>query len=513
MRIRYFLSAVTLGLGLTVVLLLLLTHPIPVAHATPGIYYVREGASGNCLSVTTPCSSVQHAINLATIPDDEVWVAGGTYTENLVITHSVKLRGGWDVSFTVQSPVSTPAIIDGGGDHVVRIDAAGEAVELDGLTLTNGRDGIHIDDGVVTTTRCTVQTYARQGIEIDDGTVWLAENLIRDGEREGVEIDGGTVTVLSNTVDGVGRYGILVEGGDVIIKGNLIHDVRGEAYHGIRIEVNGVIVGNEIADVGDRGIDALNGTFLIANNIVRNAGGDGIRTADTSTEVEIRDNIIYNTGNDGIDARGVTITIAANTVAGCADNGIKAEGVGNWAHIEANWVLSNAVGIAIHDAPVFTLTNNVIGDNITSSVELTGTATGFLYHNTLVGSGTGAQGIGLTVLSSLTATIVNSIVVSHHVGITATPGATLIVSNTLLWGNGDDPISGTDAVLLPPRFVAPSQRDYHLLPGSPAVDAGIDIGVADDVDGDPRLGTPDIGADEVWYKVHLPITLRSAPTL
>jgi len=66
MKSRNLLSAIALGLGLTIVLLLLLARPTPVVRANPGIYYyVREGGTGNCLFATTPCSSVQYAINLA----------------------------------------------------------------------------------------------------------------------------------------------------------------------------------------------------------------------------------------------------------------------------------------------------------------------------------------------------------------------------------------------------------------------------------------------------------------
>ena len=558
MKSRHLLSAIALGLGLTVVLLLLLTHPIPIAHADPGTYYVREGAAGDCLSVATPCSSIQQAINLSTSPGDEVWVTTGIYTENLGITHSVKLRGGWDTSFTVQAPDSTPTILDGGGEHNVRVEDTPLAeVTIDGLTLRNGRDGIHIWTGDVTVERCTILNMDKQGFEIDGGTVLISAtqilstqqgievddgivqvanvhiahtseeglliegggtvtftgSTIEDCQQEGVQVDQGNVWLLGNTVHGVISDGIRIKGGTVFIIGNVVRAVAenpDENYHGIEINGNHVVSGNVITSIDDRGIYARSGASIIMNNVIHNTGGDGIRTADTSTSVEIRGNTVYSTGNDGIDARGAAVTITGNRVSGCADNGVKAEDIGNWVHIEANWGLSNAVGIAIQGAPIFTLTNNVVGDNITSSVELTGTATGFLYHNTLVGSGTGAQGTALAVLSPLTVTLVNNIVVSHSIGITATPEATLIVSHTLLWGNGDDPVSGTVVVPNPPLFVAPAQQNYHLLPDSPAVDAGIAVGVFTDVDGDPRaIGTlPDIGADEVAFKTFLPLVLR-----
>jgi parallel beta-helix repeat protein len=583
MRSRGLLPAVALGFGLTFVLLLLLTHPPLSTRADPGTYYVREGASGDCSSPTTPCSSIQQAINLATSAGDEVRVATGTYIENLSVDHSVRLRGGWNISFTIQAPVTHPTIVDGSGTHVVTVAVGPGPTLIEGFTIQNGPDGIHLYTGTVTVAMNTVRDVTRQGIEIEDGHVLLENNLFTNIAREGIEIDGGTVIVRSNKVYTTGRHGIIVEGGTTLIEGNILRAVAenpADDYHGIEIAGNQVVSGNQVSDIddrgiyayggncaiinntihgtggdgirtapssinveirgnrvsnsgndgidargmvvtvadnhihttGDRGINAEDGALTITDNTVYHTNGDGVRTAGSSTQIEIRSNSVYTAGNDGIDARGAIIAIMHNTVSGCADNGIRSEG-DEAALIEANWMLDNAVGLAIRDALVFTITNNVIGDHITASVELTGTGTGLLYHNTLVGSGTGVQGTGLAVLEPLTLTLVNNIVVSHNVGISATAGAALLVRDTLLWGNGDDPISGTVAVPVPPLFVAPRQQDYHLLPGSPAIDAGTDVGVADDVDGDPRpIGAlPDVGADE--FPAALRVTKWARPML
>jgi len=53
---------------------------------------------------------------------------------------------------------------------------------------------------------------------------------------------------------------------------------------------------------------------------------------------------------------------------------------------------------------------------------------------------------------------------------------------------------------------------YHILPGSAAIDAGVNVGVTTDVDGDPcpsGLGY-DIGADEAQLRhVYLPMVMRN----
>ena len=47
------------------------------------------------------------------------------------------------------------------------------------------------------------------------------------------------------------------------------------------------------------------------------------------------------------------------------------------------------------------------------------------------------------------------------------------------------------------HFVDVASNDLHLAPGSAAIDAGVPTSVAEDIDGDPRDASPDVGADEV----------------
>jgi len=574
MKGRHLLSAITLGLGLTAALFSALTHPTTVVRADPGTTYVRQGgSSATCALPSDPCGSIQQAIDLATVPGDEVWVATGTYFENLSISHGVRLRGGWDDSFATQNPEAYPTTVDGGGNHVVTVMATTGAVWIEGLVIQNGRDGMHLYAGTITVTQVTVRGAVRQGIEIENGHILLEDNLITEIEREGIEIDGGTVTVRANRVLTTGRHGILVEGGTAIIESNVVRSIPENAaddYHGIEVTGHHVISGNQVSDVDDRGIYARGGAYTIVGNTVRDTGGDGIRTAASSFFAEIRDNTVDGTGNDGIDARGVVvivdgnrisdvgdrginaedgaltitdntihdtygdgvrtagsgtrvqiqgnaiytsgndgidargdaITVAHNTAQNCADNGIRAEGDAH-SLVTANRLLGNGVGLAIRGAPLFTVTNNAIGGSITASLELTGTGTGLVAHNTLASSNPSAGTVGISVPDPLTVMLANNVVVSHGVGINITAGAAATVSHTLLWGNASDPIHGTAAIEAPPRFIGPAAHDYHLLPGSPAIDAGTDAGVGHDLDGDPRpIGSrPDVGADEAGLLV------------
>ena len=90
------------------------------------------------------------------------------------------------------------------------------------------------------------------------------------------------------------------------------------------------------------------------------------------------------------------------------------------------------------------------------------------------------------------------------------------VSNSILWDNSPDQISGSPMVSFSdieggfpgtgnidadPLFVDPDNSDFRLLPGSPCIDAGdnttVPIEITTDLDGNPRFvddpGTPDTG--------------------
>lgn len=100
----------------------------------------------------------------------------------------------------------------------------------------------------------------------------------------------------------------------------------------------------------------------------------------------------------------------------------------------------------------------------------------------------------------------NTIIVSHVVGI-ENVGGVVMQDYNLFHGNGADTVGsvavGEQNVAGSPHFVNAALDDYHLGPGSAAVDAGVDVGIMRDFDGNlrPYGSGYDIGFDE-----ELPIT-------
>ena len=121
----------------------------------------------------------------------------------------------------------------------------------------------------------------------------------------------------------------------------------------------------------------------------------------------------------------------------------------------------------------------------------------------------------------------NTVLLSHTIGITVADNCAVTVEATLwgtdTWANesdwgGDGTVNtGTINRWGDPAFQDLDVGDYHIGPGSAAIDEGVDAGVHTDIDPQPRLYLdPDLGADEYWppgvlKHVYLPLVLRNAP--
>jgi len=165
-----------------------------------------------------------------------------------------------------------------------------------------------------------------------------------------------------------------------------------------------------------------------------------------------------------------------------------------------------------------TLINNVVADNransLGSGLYIQGSSLRLL-HTTLARN-RGGDSSGLYVAEDhgpSTVGLTNTILVSHSVGITVTAGNTATLESTLWysnttadWGGAGTVITGTCNYWGDPLFDADG---YHLTSDSAAIDKGVDSHVATDIDGDPRISIPDVGADECVRHVYLPLVVRN----
>jgi hypothetical protein len=429
-------------------------------------------------------------------------------------------------------------------DNLIQGNIALDGTGDPGLISRGGGVFYHGDSGA---------TAIIQGNTIEDNTA----GHHHEGEGGGLYLEAldSTSVVADNTVqvnfaagdgdgDGGGYY---IRASDVTLNGGLIQDnygsVGGEGRGGglflndSTVLVAGAVFSNNIAG-GINGFGRGGGAFisdtvasLVGNQFVHNRGalypdvwpgsGGGIEMYNSPGSL-FQDNLfdgnkasvyggaIFLQASDGVSFTG-------NTLSGNVAN----QGGGGYilysddVVFQANQIISNTAsgggGLYLYDSAA-RLDNNIVADN-----ELTSYGGGAgvwihgneaqLRHDTLAHNrnGTGVQVTGYWGGNGV-ASLVNTILVSHTVGISVTAGNTATLEATL-WDNGLDWAgagainTGTLNYWSNPAFADPPSHDYHITFPSAAVDVGVDAGLTTDIDGDhrPYGPAPDLGADEIIY--------------
>lgn len=135
--------------------------------------------------------TVQATVSAATITGGDIWVAQGTYAENVAMGPYVYLYGGFDgteTSLEQRDWAAHPTILDGGSKGcVVTIDNAGPYSTLSGFTITNGHGmgdsgGISCEDSspIISFNRIVGNQSVSYsgGIECRNGSPIIYNNLI-----------------------------------------------------------------------------------------------------------------------------------------------------------------------------------------------------------------------------------------------------------------------------------------------------------------------------------------------
>ncbi len=275
--------------------------------------------------------------------------------------------------------------------------------------------------------------------------------------------------------------------------------------------------GRTTADPNGGGLYSRDATLVVAQTVITNnvstSFGGGIEIESGSAVITANQVLSnYTTyGGGGIDlSMDTVIWLHGNTI---ADNRTSVSGYGGAINMDrailtatANLILNNQSPSAwmlsgSTDRRVMAV-NNVVANNdgvglLVYSYQVD------LIHNTVVSNTDHAVGGYYTATMTLTN---NIIAYNKYESIMTGSGASAIASYNLFWGNGSDPITGTHAVLGNPMLAADG---YHLGPGSAAVNRGVATWVTTDIDGDPRSGAPDLGADEYIQRVYLPVVMRN----
>lgn len=253
--------------GFLLAALCLMLSSIAMATTTWYVNGVSGNDSNNCLSATTACKTIGHAISLAS-SGDAVKVTAATYRENLTLPFSITMSG---------SNAAT-TIVDGGAINSV-VTVSGSGVTLSKLTFRNGRaewgGGIN-NTGTLTVNSCSISGNISVGrgfrgaegggifntgkLTINNSTI--SGNTARGsaGGAGGGIFSAGTLGITNSTISQNGTVG----GGGGILTGG---------YSG-NLSLNSVTISGNSSAFGG-GVDFPYGSATIQNSIVaNNSGGD-----------------------------------------------------------------------------------------------------------------------------------------------------------------------------------------------------------------------------------------------
>lgn len=545
------------GLGSAVMLLGLLNQRVLVARATGPILYVAPDGSDttDCTSSANPCATIQYAVDQADA-GAEIRAAMGTYagvsaregvTQVAYMSKTVALRGGYTTTNWIEPyPITQPTTLDAQGQgRVLHISGGGITVTLANLHVTGG----HANG--------TSYQGHGGGIYIAGASTWITNSAVTSNTATGF---GGGISALSASLRltgstvafnlaGVGGGGIGLNYGTAIVDGSIV--------------VSNTVPGPGTSAVGG-GIAMARGEIVLNRNLIvsNTAGYGGGMASYFATSVILSDNLIVSNSADsggGLGLHYSSVTLDRNTV---QSNTARVEGGGlvldtSPALLSGNRILANVArscgGVCAGGSITVTLKDTAVLSNVATEYWAGGIglfASHAILINTIVADNSSPQGSALrieassvqlihatiarnrnspglivtgTVNQPSTVVLTNTILASHTIGVMVSAGSTAkldatlwgsgVWSNGLDWGGEGTIITGTVNVWGNPAFIDPDAGDYHIGPGSAAIDAGVNAGVNVDIDGEPRpdgFGY-DIGADEYMprSRLYLPIVIRS----
>lgn len=491
-KYKHIILGLAVG-GLLLAGLFLLPNGAPnIARADPVDLFVTTDGSGTACTQAVPCS-LQDALGKA-VSGNTIYVAQGIYAGTgsavVTVTQSITLAGGWNgapAGDVVRDPNAYPTTLDGENARRGVYISGDITPTLDGLIVTRGN-----------ASNVTADPGHGGGIYSSSANPIVTNNVITDN------------VAYTSTTSWAHGGGIYIGGGYgtpvvAVLSGNLIaNNMASTAYRG---EGGGLEV-----QYGS-GVIVSHNTFR--GNIAGIVNGMGGGLSLYSSSSVVNSNVIHSNQ-------------ATPTNAGF--------GGGFYSHfgdvlLSGNIVISNAAqygAVTFESNTNVTLTNNIIAQNPAGGVFVRGTASsplaGILVHNTIAQNGKEGVYAGWYNSGYSTLTLTNNIIVSHTTGIYAHPDPNpnaVTAAHTLFYGNGADTdgstITSTDEITgSDPLFLDPAGWDYHILPGSPAIDAGAAIPwLTTDVDGEarpwPTGGDCDIGADEAyWRRVYIPLVLKGS---
>jgi len=392
------------------------------------------------------------------LPDPPAWVT----------TTWSQLSGPGTVTFADAAAEDTTASFSEAGGYALALTAD------DGELVTSDQISVTVSPG------STIR------VPEDQPTIQAGIDAAQDGDRvlvspgtyyEALTLTGKTIILASQFYTTQDPYFIdqtIIDGGGsaVITVGELVGPETTIAGFTIQNGTDGIIASAQLHILDNHfvgnvdAIDYESGGGICRNNVFDDNRDDAV-DLDRDSEVVIENNTMRNCGDDGIEIRlhdyhgpTLNIIVRGNQISGSGEDGIQLidySGLSDrFILIERNVIEASAMaGVGLMDKG--DTMEDYRGASIPEPIHL--------FNNTLIGNDHGLTGgDNLIALNNL-------FVDSVNIGVKRVDGGSIAAYN-LFWNNGSDywrsNIDRGTSLFADPLLDA----EHHLLPGSPAIDAG-----------------------------------------
>lgn len=433
------------------------------------------------------------------IPGDRIIVKGGTYESTQHIL--VQAEGTKTNPIVIMSEAVGAAELR--GEYGFRVEGSRNII-ISGFKFTHSQDNSASTDNIVficddcVDVRITRNTFAlttnyRGEADADSAGRFMADWLGITGSSSGNRIDNNSFLQKHTR----GAFVLLLGDEGKVVQNTLVdHNLfSGQLYqHGN---------GGECFRIGNSALGNAPGNMIMEHNTFEHCDGDREAVSVKSSNNVIRYNAFRN--NEGsLTFRHGNANTADGNIFIDGNNGIRVYGHDH--RIVNNYFANNPASVSSLLAPIVIGKGTVENDLSTSNSEHSQPRNILIAHNTLVNNQAGILvGYGDEPRQTFfpqDVLVVNNIIAGSTGSLVSVHGGDVFFGKNLLYTSGTavaGDISSGELVKADPQLVVGKDGISRPSRLSPIIDSASSAtyGITTDMDGDPRAGKFDIGADEV----------------